>query len=243
MYNMVKGITLQKSILPLSRACHRLVEKISYFQGHNFKGCRLDNNLCPVFPSQIIDYFKITSGFFNKHHRFPGTDTRLCQRMDDPRVIFMFTVTCEYLPQSLSDVVRHLLRYPAGRRGIPQRRGGGIRQKGRKRYEYSRPLTFFIKCVILESIIVKRSEWGEVMTVIAIPKILQDKLTPEGAQALVEIINKSEEHSKENIIGFVEERFEKRLAQIKSDLVMWMFVFWVGQIGVLTGILFAFFKK
>lgn len=43
-------------------------------------------------------------------------------------------------------------------------------------------------------------------------------------------------------ISLVEERFERRLAEVKADLIRWMFVFWVGQIGVLTGILFAFFK-
>ena len=99
------------------------------------------------------------------------------------------------------------------------------------------------------------------MTVIAIPRILQEKLTPEGAEALVEIINKADERSKENIIELSEERFEKRLAQldgkiekvaaefdakierVKAELLKWMFIFWVGQIGVLTGIMFAFFRK
>ena len=85
------------------------------------------------------------------------------------------------------------------------------------------------------------------MTVIAIPKILQEKLTAEGAEALVEIINKADEHSKENIIEIVEERFEKRLAQAETKLIRWMFIFWIGQfasiVGVLTAILFAFFKR
>ena len=88
------------------------------------------------------------------------------------------------------------------------------------------------------------------MTVIVIPKILQDKLTPEGAEALVEIINKADERSKENIIELVEERLEKRLAQldakieqVKADMIKWMFIFWIGQISALTGILFVFFRK
>ena len=81
------------------------------------------------------------------------------------------------------------------------------------------------------------------MTVIAIPKILQDKLTPEGAEALVEIINKADEKAKENIVEMVEEKFEKRLAQVEARIIKWMFIFWVGQISVLTGILFAFFRK
>ena len=62
----------------------------------------------------------------------------------------------------------------------------------------------------------------------------------------------------------MEEKFEKRLAEeigkvrveiaqvradldvkierVQANLIKWMFIFWVGQIGVLTGILFAFFK-
>ena len=81
------------------------------------------------------------------------------------------------------------------------------------------------------------------MTVIAIPKILQDKLTAEGAEALVDIINKADDRSKENITELVEERFEKRLAQVETRIIQWMFIFWVGQIGALTGILFAFFRR
>jgi hypothetical protein len=49
-------------------------------------------------------------------------------------------------------------------------------------------------------------------------------------------------------------RFEHRLTEevdkvsheitkFKADLIRWMFIFWVGQIGVITGILFAFFKR
>jgi len=88
------------------------------------------------------------------------------------------------------------------------------------------------------------------MTVITIPKILQDKLTPEGAEALIHIINTADEDARKNTIELTEERLEKRLAQIdatietvKADMIKWMFIFWVGQIGVLTGILFAFFRR
>lgn len=58
---------------------------------------------------------------------------------------------------------------------------------------------------------------------------------------------------KEDIIATVEEKFERRLAEemgklrtdmaeMKADIVRWMFIFWVGQIGVLVGILFTFFR-
>lgn len=32
-------------------------------------------------------------------------------------------------------------------------------------------------------------------------------------------------------------------ADLRATLVQWMFLFWIGQIGVRTGILFAFFRK
>jgi len=58
---------------------------------------------------------------------------------------------------------------------------------------------------------------------------------------------------KEDVIATVEEKFERRLAEemgklrtdmaeMKADIVRWMFIFWVGQIGVLVGILFTFFR-
>ncbi len=88
------------------------------------------------------------------------------------------------------------------------------------------------------------------MTVIAIPKILRERLTDEGAEAFVEILDKVEERAKDRTIEVVEERFERRLAEeigklrvelykIKADLIRWMFIFWAGQIGIL----FAFFKR
>ncbi len=36
---------------------------------------------------------------------------------------------------------------------------------------------------------------------------------------------------------------EAAITKFKVDLIRWMFIFWVGQIGVITGILFAFFKR
>jgi len=88
------------------------------------------------------------------------------------------------------------------------------------------------------------------MTVIAIPRILQDKLTEPGAQALLDILNQVGEQSKDNILIAAESKFEKRLAEeiesvrveiarSKAEIIRWLFIFWVGQIGIL----FAFFKK
>ncbi len=110
------------------------------------------------------------------------------------------------------------------------------------------------------------------MAIITIPKILQEKLTEEGANALVGILDKVEERSEAHTLQVAEERFEKnlekaktelreeinkvdkRLEQVKSelkadianvraDLIKWMFIFWVGQVITITGILITFLKK
>jgi len=85
--------------------------------------------------------------------------------------------------------------------------------------------------------------------VITIPKAIREKLGDEGAEALTELFNKIEDRYKEDIIELAEQRFEKRLGKldvkierVRADLIKWMFIFWVGQVGVLIGILFAFFK-
>ncbi|MDQ7039348.1 MAG: hypothetical protein Q9M35_00210 [Rhodothermus sp.] len=37
-------------------------------------------------------------------------------------------------------------------------------------------------------------------------------------------------------------KMDKRIAEVRADLIRWMFLFWVGQLGTLVAILFAFFK-
>ncbi len=92
------------------------------------------------------------------------------------------------------------------------------------------------------------------MAVITVPRVLREKLGEDGTDSLVELINKVEEKGKEDVLVFVEEKFEKRLAvemskvnervsETKAEMIRWMFIFWVGQIGVMIGLLFAFFKK
>jgi len=80
------------------------------------------------------------------------------------------------------------------------------------------------------------------MSIITFPKILNDRLTDEGARALADILNTVESSAQKTTLNIAEERFERRLAQVESRLIRWMFLFWVGQLGSLTAILFAFFK-
>lgn len=92
------------------------------------------------------------------------------------------------------------------------------------------------------------------MAIITIPKILREKLSEEGAEALVEVINKSDERTKEDVLLFVEEKFERRLevvnekferrlAEVRAEIIKWMFIFIFGQFWAIVGVLFAFFRK
>lgn len=81
------------------------------------------------------------------------------------------------------------------------------------------------------------------MAVISLARPLREKLGDDGADALVDLLNKLTDDTKADTITLVEEKFERRLAVVEATLIKWMFIFWVGQIGVITGILFAFFKR
>ncbi len=100
--------------------------------------------------------------------------------------------------------------------------------------------------------------------IIAIPEALREKLGPEGARALAELLNEASVQTRGDVIEIAASRFERRLAEevgalraemgseigalraemgaFEGRITRWMFVFWLGQIGALLGILFAFFR-
>jgi hypothetical protein len=122
--------------------------------------------------------------------------------------------------------------------------------------------------------------------IIAIPEALREKLGPEGARALAELLNEAAVQTPGDVIEIAAGRFERRLAdelgalraelhsglgQLRAEMhseigklraemasengklraemgafegriTRWMFVFWIGQIGALLGILFAFLR-
>ena len=104
--------------------------------------------------------------------------------------------------------------------------------------------------------------------IIAIPEALREKLGPEGARALADLLNEANVQTRGDVIEIAASRFERRLAEelgklrvefraelsseigsLRADMgafegriTRWMFVFWIGQIGALLGILFAFFR-
>jgi hypothetical protein len=51
------------------------------------------------------------------------------------------------------------------------------------------------------------------------------------------------------MLATMEKKFTNELANVKVELsntraniIKWMFIFWIGQLGAILGILFAFFK-
>ena len=103
------------------------------------------------------------------------------------------------------------------------------------------------------------------MAIINPPRELREKLGEAATDALVTLINQANEKQKEDILVFVEEKFERRLAEVKvelgdriaevrvelgarieqtkSEIIKWMFIFWVGQIAVIAGLLFTLLKN
>ncbi|MEW6200787.1 MAG: hypothetical protein AB1546_02350 [bacterium] len=124
------------------------------------------------------------------------------------------------------------------------------------------------------------------MAILTPPKVLREKLGEDGVDALIDLVNKANEKQKEDVLVFVEEKFEgrltvteekfegklsimeekfdnrlslveekfeRRLSEVKSelelkmerirtDLIKWMFIFWVGQTGVIIGLVLTLFK-
>ena len=93
---------------------------------------------------------------------------------------------------------------------------------------------------------------------------MREKLGDDGVDALVRLINQSQENQKQDLLEFLSEKFERRLAEenaklreaiaelrsefksdiasTRADLIRWMFIFWVGQIGVIFAMLLALLK-
>ncbi|MEO0290208.1 MAG: hypothetical protein ABIN15_03095 [candidate division WOR-3 bacterium] len=136
------------------------------------------------------------------------------------------------------------------------------------------------------------------MKIITIPKVLREKLGEDGVDALIELLNASNEKLKIDLIELQTEKYERRLTEeinklraediarldkriteetarldkriteetarldkriteeisklrvefnekisrTYANIIKWMFIFWVGQIGVMTLIFFTFLK-
>lgn len=61
--------------------------------------------------------------------------------------------------------------------------------------------------------------------VIILPENLRTKLGEDAARELVVLINNTKAD------------LEKEIANTKAELIKWMFIFWLGQIAVVVGVL------
>jgi len=73
--------------------------------------------------------------------------------------------------------------------------------------------------------------------------LLSDKLGSDITEAIFKYIDNKTERSVENTIQSLATKQDimdvrKEVAETKSDLIKWMFIFWVGQVGVTLAILF-----
>ena len=91
------------------------------------------------------------------------------------------------------------------------------------------------------------------MSIMLMSKSLREKLGEDGAKSLANMLNHFVEQNKQLVIDLAEQRFESKLsreigelreeiAEKHANTIKWMFIFWVGQIGVITGILLTVVK-
>ena len=80
-------------------------------------------------------------------------------------------------------------------------------------------------------------------------EMLKARLGQQEAEAFVEILeNKVErkfDEAKQTLatkedLAKVEGRLETKLAETKSEIIKWMFIFWMGQVAVIAGLLAYF---
>ncbi len=56
------------------------------------------------------------------------------------------------------------------------------------------------------------------MAILTVPKVLREKLGDEGVEALINLLNEAAHHERNNLLGIVEERFARRVAETEKRL-------------------------
>ncbi len=92
------------------------------------------------------------------------------------------------------------------------------------------------------------------MPVITIPKPLRERLGEEASDAFADFVKEIDLEARKDALSLDEERLERRLAEelraemkedmgkLRAEIIKWMFIFWVSQIGILSGIIFAILR-
>ena len=79
-------------------------------------------------------------------------------------------------------------------------------------------------------------------------EILKSKLGDKKAKSLVEYIEAKVDkkfEEKKDVLATKQDvaNLEIKMEKVKSDIIKWMFLFWVGQLASLIAILQIFFRK
>ncbi|ACY48434.1 LA_3696 family protein [Rhodothermus marinus] len=51
------------------------------------------------------------------------------------------------------------------------------------------------------------------MAILTVPKVLREKLGDEGVEALIALLNEAAHHERDNLLGILAERFERRVTE------------------------------
>ena len=83
-------------------------------------------------------------------------------------------------------------------------------------------------------------------------QLLSEKLGNDTTEAMFKYIDNKTERSVEATIKTLATKEDlhkeigdvrKEISESKADMIKWMFIFWIGQVGAILGILYLFFKK
>lgn len=79
--------------------------------------------------------------------------------------------------------------------------------------------------------------------IVTLPKVLAEKLGPDGADALVHVLNDAEARSHTDLptkADLIELKHSAKadLASAKAEILKWIVVMWIAQIGAIIGLFF-----
>ena len=79
-------------------------------------------------------------------------------------------------------------------------------------------------------------------------KLLSDKLGSDTTEAMFKYIDNKTERSVEATIKSLATKDDiadvrKEIGESKADMIKWMFIFWIGQVGATLAIVLLFLKK
>ena len=79
-------------------------------------------------------------------------------------------------------------------------------------------------------------------------QILRQKLGEQEAEALVSFVDskiKDNNESNLKVLATKEDigKLEVKIVDVKSEMIKWMFIFWIGQVAVTFGLIMLYLKK